>query len=262
MEINQSSIDNEDTIFHYTKIAIAIEHILYEKRLKFSRGINTNDPREYKRRDLEPQSEGNYTFEEYRQNWLEAEKNLRKVISSYKYACFCLNDSLGQEQTKLSGYARLRMWTQYGENFYGVCIAFSAKSLEERLGKKAIIYAKYVHYDKDLERNDSILLNVDANEFISKNKEEWATRYVQDHRDQIFFSKHEDYRDEKEYRIVIHDPDDVFEYLDISGCIKAVLLGDRTEPVYNEIVKNLCNPMNAECKKVIWQRGKLHLIDV
>jgi len=262
MEINWSAIDNEDTIFHYTKIGVAIEHILYEKRLKFSRGINTNDPREYRSWDLEPHLDGNYTHEEFRQNWLEAEKSFRKAKTSYKYACFCLNDPIGRERTRLSGYARLRMWAQYGEKFYGVCIAFSAKSLQKQFGEKETIYTKPVLYDKDLERNDSVLSNADANEFLGNDKEVWATRYIQHHLDQIFFSKHEDYRDEKEYRIVVYDPNDVFEYLDISGCIKAVLLGDRTEQVYDDIVNKYCNKMNAECKKVIWQRGRLHLIDV
>ena len=262
MEINWSAIDNEDTIFHYTKIGVAIEHILYEKHLKFSKGINTNDPREYKSWDLEPHLDGNHTHEEYRQNWLEAEKSLRNAKADYKYACFCLNDIPGQGQTKLSGYARLRMWAQYGENFYGACIAFSAKCLKEGLGERAVIYAKPVLYDKDLGRNDSVILDADANEFMGRSKEEWATRYIQDHLDQIFFSKHEDYRDEKEYRIVVHDPNDLFEHLNISGCVNAVLLGDRTEPVYDEIVKKLCNQMNTECKKVIWHRGRLHLIDV
>ena len=139
---------------------------------------------------------------------------------------------------------------------------FSAKSLQKQLGEKATIYTKPVLYDKDLEHNDSVLSSADANEFLGKDKEVWATRYIQDHLDQIFFSKHEDYRDEKEYRIVVYDPNDVFEYLDISGCIKAVLLGDRTEPVYDDIVKKYCDKMNAECKKVTWQRGRLHLIDV
>ena len=264
MEISRtgSVIDNKDTIFHYTKIGVAIEHILYEKCLKFSRGINTNDPREYRLWDLEPHLDGNYTQEEFRQEWLEAEKCLRKVKASYKYACFCSNGPPGQELTRLSGYDRLRMWAQYGENFYGVCIAFSADSLQKRLGEKATIYAKRVQYNKDLELNDSVLSDADANQFLRRNKEEWAKKYIEDHLDQIFFSKHVDYRDENEYRIVVHDPNEVFEYLDTSGSIKAVLLGDRTKQVYHKIVKDFCDQMNAECKKLRWQGGRLHLTDV
>ena len=256
-------IDKKDTIFHYTKISVTIEHILYEKRLKFSKGINTNDPREYGPWDLEPHLDGNYTQEEYRQEWLAAEKSFRKAIERYKYACFCLNDPPRKEKARLSGYDHLRMWAQYGENFYGVCIAFSANSLQERLKKKAICYtAKSVDYKTDLKLNDSAISDADANEFMSSNKEEWAAGYIQDHLDQIFFLKHVDYRDENEYRILVHDPNNVFDYLDISGCIKAVLLGDRTAQAYHQIVKSFCNQMNTECKQLIWQRGRLRLRDV
>ena len=104
----------------------------------------------------------------------------------YKFACFCANDLTEQEtnrdiledQTKRSGYDRLRMWAQYGENFYGVCIAFSARSIQKRLheqlGEKAIIHAARVHYDKDLELNDRSLSDHDASYFMGNDKEEWA----------------------------------------------------------------------------------------
>ena len=90
-------------MYHYTKIGKAVEHILYYRRLKFSTGINTNDPREYRNWDLEPHLEGNSTHEEYRQNWLEAEKGISENKACYKYACFCLNDPHIQGQTRLPG---------------------------------------------------------------------------------------------------------------------------------------------------------------
>lgn len=257
-----SVIDNQDTVYHYTKICKAVEDILFYGRLRFSTGANTNDPREYRNWDLEPYIDGDCPHEEYRLSWLEAEKSFKKCKDHYKYACFCLSDPPDRGQTRLPGYARLRMWAQYGDNFSGVCIAFSAESLKERLNGKSIFYDWPVHYHTDLENIDTALQDANANEFIDKSKDEWATGYIRDHLDQIFFSKHEDYRDEREYRIVIYDPEERFEYIDVSGCIKAVLLGDRTKDVYREIVKEFCENINADCKQVVWQRGRLHLIDI
>jgi len=265
MRTEWSAINNQDTVYHYTKIGNAVGHILYDRRLKFSKGINTNDPREYRNWDLEAHLDGDYSYEDFRRNCLEAEKSFGETKAHYKYACFCLNDFTRQTQTRLPGYARLRMWAQYGENFYGVCIAFSDQCLKERLGGNVILYAKPVLYDGDLEHNDTILSDADANKFICKTKDakdEWADCYIRDHVDQLFFSKHEDYRDEREFRIVVHDPEDIIEYVDVSGCIKAVILGDRTKAAYHEIVKDLCRKMNAVCKQAVWQRGRLHLIDV
>ena len=270
-----SMINDKDTIFHYTRISVAIEHILFEKRLRFSSGLNTNDPREYGNWALEPHLEGSrYSGKEFFQEWSEAENRLKQVIPMYKFACFCANDSTEQEtnldiledQTKRSGYDRLRMWAQYGENFYGVCIAFSAGSLQKRLheqlGEKAIIHAKRIHYDKDLELNDRSLSDHDASYYMGKDKEEWAKRFIRDHVKQIFLTKHLDYRDENEYRIVVHDPNNDFEYLDITDCVRAVLLGDRFKEVYHGVVKDLCGQHNVGCKRLEWKCGRLQLKDV
>ena len=43
------SIYNEDTIFHYTKASTAIDYILYNQKLRFSKAIRSNDPIESKK---------------------------------------------------------------------------------------------------------------------------------------------------------------------------------------------------------------------
>lgn len=276
MEIASSMLDNEDTIFHYTKISAAIEHILYEKRLKFSRGLDTKDPREYRQWDIEPFLEGTkYADKEFTAQWLEADVKLKQVMSTYRFACFCSNDfserknsfDLPDDQTRLFGSDdRLRMWQQYSEDFYGVCIAFSARSikhrLHEQLGENVIIHAERVHYKRELELHDRSLSNRDANDFMGQDKEEWARQFVWENLKRIFFTKHMDYRDENEYRIVIHDPKDAFELLDITGCIRAVLLGDRSKKVYEKIVKCFCDQQHIGCKRLKWLRGRLRLSDL
>jgi hypothetical protein len=94
---NDSMLNHDDTIFHYTKMHTAIEHILYKKRLRFSKSAKTNDPREYK--------EWNFSVE-YRETAatndsailnsksIEVYDKLKKIMrSDYKLACFCSNRS-------------------------------------------------------------------------------------------------------------------------------------------------------------------------
>jgi len=179
METDWSSTDNRDTLYHYTKIDKALEHILYQRQLKFSTGINTNDPREYRKLDLSPHSDGGYSDEEFRYFWRELEKSLAKCRSQYKYGCFCLNDKQSQGSPKVPGYARLRMWAQYGQNFYGVCIAFSAECLQKRISETATAYAKPVCY-VDLEHIDTALSDINVTQLIGKNTDDWAESYMRD----------------------------------------------------------------------------------
>lgn len=261
-----SIFESEDTIFHYTTGNIAINNILPEKLLKLSIGMNTNDPREYNIFDLEPYMDGGSSIEEFNHIRREAERCIRNAIISYKFACFCKNgSSYCRDGVKLFGYSRLRMWAQYGENFNGICIAFSAKSIKEHFRSITTIFDNHVSYYEDLENIDIHLSNVEITELIGKEIgyiQQWATNLVQDRLEKIFFSKHVDYRDENEFRIVVCDPRNEFERINISGCIQAVILGDRTNDNCHKRIRSLCEEINCECKQAKWNRGRLHLVDI
>lgn len=276
MNIDLSMIQNLDTIFHYTKMNVAIEHILGESRLRLSRGFNTHDPREYGKWNLCPHLEGNAISDrDFSREWHKAEIALNDVTRSYKFASFCCNDR-PEKRTDLdissgdvgrSGYNRLRMWAQYGESFYGICIAFSAQALREklfkRIGEKFPVYLDRVRYDGNMAINDHRLTDANANEFVENEKTEWANRFVKNNIGQIFFKKHTDFADENEYRIVVYDPCDSFENepLDVKNCIKAVILGDRFKEVYVKIVKSLCKQHDIGFSKLSWECGQLKMKD-
>ena len=44
-----NNIKDNDTIYHYTKAATAIDYILFNQELRFSRTLNSSDPIESKR---------------------------------------------------------------------------------------------------------------------------------------------------------------------------------------------------------------------
>ena len=104
MKIDSSMIHNEDTIFHYTKMSVAVEHILGENSLKLSRGSNTHDPREYGKWSLCPHLEGaDFSDEQFFREWPEAEKALNDVVRSYKFVSFCCNDP-SKQRTDIDVY--------------------------------------------------------------------------------------------------------------------------------------------------------------
>jgi hypothetical protein len=271
-----SVLNDDDTVFHYTKMSTAIEHILFEKRLRFSKSIKTNDPREYNDWDLGVTEESSNNEDFLNQSVLAMNKVDQVRKSDYKLACFCSNRfpestksaRVSDYQTRQLGYDRLRMWSQYGDKFYGVCIAFSASSVQQRLheqlGKNAIIYADHVAYEPDLNYKDRPIRDIKWNDINNiKDINEFANEYVRGWVKEIFFTKHVDYRDENEYRIVVHDPNNSFKYLDnIVNCFKAVLLGDRFNLVYQKLIRGFCDELNIECKRVKWLHGKLQLSDI
>jgi len=272
---NDSVLEHEDTVFHYTKMHTAIEHILYGKCLRFSKSADTHDPREYK--------EWNFSVSfidkidkdianDTSMLTVEVYQKLEKIMrSEYKLACFCSNrlatlsdtdsDSFLNNQTKRHGYDRLRMWSQYADGFRGVVIAFSAaalmKQLRKLLGQEVFIFSNHVNYVNNLYAKDLPILMLNGNELREKGTDICANDYVKKNIENIFFIKDIDYRDEIEYRIVVHDPDDKLEYLDISNCVKAVILGDRFPLVYDKAIEDLCKELGVECKRTLWFRSKL-----
>lgn len=265
MDINLL-LNNEDTVFHYTKSDKAIENIIFEKRLKFSTSIGTNDPREYKDWDFNstyniclPNTPGNPLAE--LEQLGARRRELNKIMKSeFKFACFCLNKPTSK------GYEKMRMWAQYGGNFYGICFAFSKKALQGQLwnllGKKRV-FSGNVRYVKDISDHDHPDRWLDGNDF-SNDAREYADRYLKNRGriKRIFFVKHIDYRDENEFRFVVRDPDNSFEDLDISDSIKAVLLGERFKEVYKPLVGNFIVDLDIPCKKAIWHCGGLSFYDL
>jgi len=274
---NDSILHDEDTIFHYTNMRAAMEHILYEKQLRFSKGTKTNDPREYEQRIFptnfrDKAGSTEHSLTDTKTITDEVNDKLKKIITSdYKLACFCSNKEdknpdaenviFPIKQTKLYGYYRMRMWSQYGEAFYGVAIALSAtslvKRLHERLGQNAFIISDHVEYVDNLYAEDLAVSMLDGNKLWGEDMDIYANEYVKKNIRNIFFTKHIDYEDENEYRIVVHDPDDKFEYLDISKCVKVVILGDRVPLVYDKTIDDLCKELGVASKRALWFNGKL-----
>ena len=253
-------------------MSTAIENILCGRRLKLSKDVRTNDPREYADWDFGPFLDGDeHSGEEFAAQWPEATSKLNQVRRDYRFACFCSNDhpelqktnSRLDERLRQFGYNRLRMWAQYGESFYGVCIAFSSSSLEQWLrtgsGVDGLVDTGHVTYDRELYFNDRPILSPDGSEFMDRDKVTYANEFIRHNLRRLFFTKHVDYKDEYEYRIVVHDPNDDCEYVDIVSSIRAVLLGDRSKAVYRRIVRDLCDELHVPCWELKWVDGELQL---
>jgi hypothetical protein len=131
----------EDIIYHYTKATTAVEHIFYKNRLKFSLMSNSIDTIEKSRFNTGTVYFGaDETSEMFKRNSNdinEMEKRIDSLLETAKILCFCKNDinnkysSANIYRKDYYGFLKPRMWDQYGENYKGVCLAFSKSKMIE-----------------------------------------------------------------------------------------------------------------------------------
>jgi len=87
---NLEEFESDDILYHYTKTTTALEHILFNKKLRLSDRINSNDPIE----NMTPNTwitAGSCDSSEkidINKIWNDVEKRVKQV----KQICFCKND--------------------------------------------------------------------------------------------------------------------------------------------------------------------------
>jgi hypothetical protein len=268
--INESlSLDDfvktDDAIFHYTKASIALEKILFEGKFRLSLLKDTNDPWEYKYKllsmtgwSLPPQIEKLYS---------EAHTVADRIIRmESRVMCFCSNisptiildsgETIQDTVVSSNGWNKSRMWAQYGENHRGICLVFSRRIIEAEFADvKEEIIAKNIQYTtRAIIPPHAYTLN--GNKLAEDGVENYCYRHIKEHADDLFFIKHIDYRDESEYRVVVFDPKQQYEYIDIRKSIKGVIAGDRTPKVYFPLIKQLSDQYGIEFRQAYWEKGK------
>jgi hypothetical protein len=271
MDINKY-VETKDALFHYTKTSIAIEHVLYTKKFKLSILNDTNDPREYKFKIFDSHrgclATAALDDKPYYTLLREACDAINRILRfECKVMSFCSNvtptlilsdgSSQKDEYSYSEGWERSRMWSQYGEKHYGICLILSKEELEKALQtqieKYEANYVKYLQKDDSYPSFDTSLLG----EISAK---ECAYKYVMGNLKRFFFRKNIDYRDEAEFRVVVFDPDKKLEYFDISTSLKGVIVGDRIRDPYIHLINHMCKNLNIECRQAHWSISKPHML--
>jgi len=257
-----SFINCDDAIFHFTKKATAIEHILYNIELKLSDFKKSNDPQEYSYRMTCAVGWG---WEEHKTKVTEATWLIEKIVKSSGFLSFCQN-KFRNEELEENGCLKSRMWSQYGDDQSGICLVFSKrkliKSLERQTAGDFTIYHENVIYSDPQKDPIDDDLYVDGSELAEKEPEEIAKRYISEAYKEIFFHKQPDYGDENEFRIVLlpklEKPAHGI-FVDISSCLNAIILGDKFPNVYLPTIKELSKNLNFACRKLHWEDFEYYL---
>ena len=271
MDLNEY-VETEDALFHYTKTSVALEKILYTQKFKLSLLKDTNDPREYKYMllntigwSLPPEAE---------ELSREAHPIIDRILKyECRVMCFCSNKKptvilengshIDDEHAYSNGWDKSRMWAQYGENHFGICLVISKEKLEEELkthqDKITRFKTGYIKYTQKRGIAPRAI-TLDGNRLVNEGLENYSKNHILENSEELFFRKHADYRDETEYRVLVFDPENNLEYIDISSSIKGIIVGDRTPKVYFPLVDQLCEKLHIESRQAHWVKGTPYLL--
>jgi len=253
-----------DELCHYTKRETALEKILFNKTIRLGKLGLTNDPKETKARSIQVLSD---VADRAHKDINKIAKYAEKVTKD-EWRVFCLTKSLPPiaEKTRkdiylnffLPGYNRPRMWAQYGENHSGVCLIFNGKQLSERFEKlkdkrHAIFHGSVSYENYDITPSKSL----DFSDVKSTNPLSAIRRHYLDYYEYYFLSKHPDWRDETEYRWLVHSSTNnkKDEFINIEGALTAVLVGEDFPSVYSSTLSELSKKLKVSAGHIEWVNG-------
>ncbi|MFM5201467.1 DUF2971 domain-containing protein [Aeromonas caviae] len=199
----------------------------------------TNDPKESKnwKFDFHVLENISPSHDESIALWQEISNEIK---TKCKVLCFTKDmPHLGKDflnDIYLRGFAKPRMWAQYGDNHKGVCLIFDRQRIEtllkEQYSSIADLYASDIKYKNTLLKGDIFKSPYTLNYPLLK--EIGITEYVRQHIDEynneLIFEKSLDWRDENEFRYLMYIDSTENQFLKFGNALSGIVFGtDTTE---------------------------------
>ncbi len=265
-----------DMLFHYTRLETAMELILTAMQLRFSSFKNVNDPHERGYQSLSlnwtnrnPIDEALIDYDRY-----QKEVNCIRQEES-KLLCFSKNAGvitktgssvLDADLYYKTGFFKMRMWAQYGDLHRGLCLAFSRDRLVMDIKK---VYSSFKLYRGDIKYKDSSsdmrqAYHIELNEgALHDFREFFISEHLIKYREDLFFTKNSDWRDEFEYRLLLLTDNKKPDYfININNSLKAVFCGLDFPDVYMSALRNLLKYSDVEIYRLMLDNGIPNVIKV
>lgn len=257
-------------VYHYTRSQILIEKILPSLTLQMGLFENLNDPRESRTWPFKFYSRspaGNSLFTP--SLFAEATNNItQKTI----VLCCSKDDPAIDEgvdnRAIRSGYGHPRMWAQYAEQHRGVCVVLDQELLHARIAS---------HFNpENLFSGTLQYLNTVQGPVSSDPVGPYDLFYLEDYvRDgmagvmenhirrfnrELFFTKHQDWRDESEYRWIARVTKSAPTLIDIRDSLNAVILGHDCPGDVAAKVVDLCKITRTPVYQLHWQGWMMSIL--
>jgi hypothetical protein len=257
-------------LYHYTTYDVGVELILADRKLRASPLAKTNDPYEYKQRTM---GVGFSRVETPRVRPSEVAMTWKALIEQQtKLLCFTV-DSLPDESAEFGafaeGFAKARMWAQYGANHSGVCLGFDLAALLSHMssgGRVPIVSVEDidslsgstlpliihgpVKYGS-LPDQQPVITNSDLKKMELSQS---LVRILLDKAQSILFSKSLEWSSENEYRVVVIWPTEGYQRFNVGQSIVSVSLGAKA-PQDDEVVFQRLRDTPCTLYRMVWEGG-------
>jgi hypothetical protein len=253
-------------VYHYTSLRTALEYILSAGELKFSAFAAVKDPRESKLWSFSVTSQGpdGIGDEDFRQ---VQDRATAMVKGGCKLLCMSQDEpksaSRGLDPLFRRGFARPRMWAQYGDGHAGVCLVFDRLRLHDQIigvSPGHVVYAgrvKYVDRAQDFAR----AFNLQYADIRDGKLAGALQAKVAKHYRTYFLTKAKDWSSEIEWRWVIRGinagPSVIAEpeYVPIGQSLAGIVLGVDVPAVYDPAIRPLCEKYGVPLTRLSWPNG-------
>ncbi len=239
-----------ELLYHYTKAETALEYILKNKQLRFSPIHNTNDP--YEQCNLVFSIDTDHFCTENMNaktmgEWMTKSFQVsHEIKNGVKVFCFAKDDCKQRLAYNIGkGFARPRMWAQYAEGSKGVCLEFDKTLLIQKMEtdySELGLEFNDVTYPKEGEFADKVMkaTSIPKDKIATLSTEELQTELLEKYKQIYFYTKHPDWKDEKEFRFLIRDTGETDRFIGIDGGIlKRVIIGTEMKDESIDKIKKL-----------------------
>lgn len=257
-------------VYHYTRADTFADKILQSMTLRIGSFQSLNDPREAKTWPFKFYSRfqaGNGMFTPTLFD--QATKNVTQ--RTLVLCCSRDDPSVNKDADDVairSGYGHPRMWAQYADGHRGVCLVLDHELLHESIisqfGADNLFFGP-VEYLNTVRGPNSHLPRggydlVYLEDYVKYGLSKVMESHIRLFHKEMFFTKHQDWRDECEFRWVLRSENDTPLFVPISDCLHAVILGHDCPDDMTERIIELCRASNIPVYRAHWQGWTLTIL--
>jgi hypothetical protein len=250
-----------DDLYHYTSASVGLDSILAQMQLRVGLLELTNDPRESRARYPSLSLAAGVTVDDSMALMGNADRLLRRAA---KVVCFTRDFELPDavlHRDEMRGWAHPSLWAHYGGSHAGVCLRFSREALAVRIKRyraspEGRLFAGAVNYDPN-SFNNSALVNFSVEQIDEFGLDAVVIDFIDQYHRHFFFQKHPDWASELEYRWVMVDGRLLPIYVDVSGCVTGIVLGDAFPESRLDAVAKIAEEHGLDVSRVFFRDGRV-----